>query len=141
VGWAMSLQGQRMASTWNGTAEGWRSLHPPGSALQSGFWATTGTIHAGWLQASGQLEHAAINLGSPTEWLDIHQYLPPGLASRSQAFCIDREGDTLYVGGWAEIGGANRAVMWVGTVPAPASSLMLVVSGIAAYRRRRPLTS
>ena len=141
VGWVMSLQGQHEASTWNGTVESWESLHPPGSSLQSGFSATTGTIHAGWLQASGQLEHAAINFGSATEWLDIHQYLPAGLASRSQAFCIDRAGDTLYVGGWAEIAGVNRAVMWVGTVPAPGPSMMLIVSGIVAYRRRRPSTS
>jgi hypothetical protein len=138
VGWAFSLQGQRMAGTWNGSAETWRSLHPSGSFSHSQFWGTTGSIHAGELTALGGYTHAAINWGSPDAWLDLHQFLPTGYTGHSRATSIHVDGSTVYVGGWAGgTPGGYHAFMWVGTIPTPGTLAPLFITALAFGRRRR----
>lgn len=135
VGYTESVSGIH-AALWNGTAASYVDLGPPGAFSQ--LYATTGTVSVGKLALSGPT-HAALCFNSPGSWLDLHQFLPAGFTTFSQASSVYQDGYTIYVGGWAtrDATGEPEAFLWVGTVPAPGSASTLLGAGILATRRRR----
>jgi hypothetical protein len=125
------------ATLWTGTPESRVDLNPPWAFGNSAFYATTGEFHAGMFTQNG-LEHAAVCLGTRESWIDLHALLPSTYTS-SFARAIERDGDTLYVGGYALAPGQwPRAMLWVGTGPSPAATPLLLAALLAAPRRRVP---
>jgi hypothetical protein len=108
--------GSVRAALWRGTPESFTDLSPPGSSA-SMFLATTGRIHVGRTGQSG-LARAAINFGTPESWQSLHDFLPGMYASFSAATSVCQDGDTIYVGGWAEntATGYNEAILWTGVL-------------------------
>ena len=104
------------AGIWFGVPGSFTDLNPPGMTGGTHFNATTGRIHAGNMPQGG-LVRAAVNFGTPTSWVGLQQFLPPGWGF-SDATSICQDGDTIYVGGWAENPntGNDNAILWIGTV-------------------------
>jgi hypothetical protein len=100
---------------WRGTPQSFVNLNPPGWSTR--LFATTGRIHVGDGGPSGAAE-ALINFGTVDLWLGLRQFLPPGYSSFSSARAVYQDGDTIYVGGWAESNatGYNEAILWTGHV-------------------------
>lgn len=107
--------GTAHAALWSGTPQSFVDLNPVGASTR--LYATTGRVHVGQgiLVAPG-VAHAVINFGTVDSWLDLHQFLPPQYTTFSAAKAVHQEGDTLYVGGYAE-DGHNHAILWIGKVP------------------------
>lgn len=145
VGYAQLIGGQEHAALWSGTAQSFQDFEPTSLPnLSSRLLATTGTEQVGDISVG--LPRATIWFGSRDNYLDLQQFLPGNFTS-SEATSAYRDGSTLYVGGWGQISGQTQAFLWVGTVPAPGSVLVLLgAAGIAIRRRqrcdqRRPLTA
>jgi len=110
------------AALWHGTAASWIDLHPAAAvAGASRFNATTGTIHVGQgrVDGTGGIEGALINFGTPTSWVNLYDYLPPGYNSGSVAHAVYQDGGTIYVAGFAvrDSTGEREAFLWIGHVP------------------------
>jgi hypothetical protein len=119
------------AAIWSGTAEGWVDLNPPNSTSQ--LYATCGSAQVGILNGG----HAAIWFGTPGSVIDLHSLLP-SVYYYSVAYSVYEQNGTFYVGGAAmQANHGSEAFLWVGTVPAPSSLVLLGGAGaILAWRRR-----
>jgi hypothetical protein len=129
------------AIIWSGSATSFVDVHP-GPAGISQLNATTGQVQVGFLSNAwtGGIPHAGVWLGTAASFIDIQSYLPSRY-TESEALCVYQDGNTLYIGGVAwPAGGTNplgEAVMWVGTIPAPATLVPLAAGLLVLARRRR----
>lgn len=106
------------AALWRGTPHSFTDLNPPGGSTS--FYATTGQVHVGQGGIGGStVARAIINFGNVNAWLDLHQFLTPAqYPSFSAANAVYQDGDTIYVGGYAQDpNGRNHAILWIGHVP------------------------
>jgi hypothetical protein len=132
-----AIGGVDHAAVWAGTPGTVRDLNPfPGAV--STLNGTTGDIQVGFCSSptTGAL-HAGVWFDSATSFFSLGSVLPAGYTS-SSATCVCRDGNTLYVGGYAVFAGGNpEAFLWIGTVPAPSSAGLAVIGLLLAAGRRR----
>jgi hypothetical protein len=100
-----TIAGVRRAVVWNSTAQTWRDLSPAG-AFDSRAAGAKGDQQVGYVQRTGETQHAAMWNGSAASWIDLH----PAAASQSYAFATD---GTQQVG-FANVEGAVHACVWSG---------------------------
>jgi hypothetical protein len=125
------------AALWFGTPQSAVDLHPIQSGSgYSGLYATDGLYQVGVASIGGG-PHAGLWRGTAASFVDLQDFLPPGYGS-STATCVEEYQGQTWVGGYARNSSGNsEAFLWV-SVPAPASTTILIASGLLAARRRRP---
>jgi hypothetical protein len=138
VGFAVGSTGVNWAAIWHGTPESFVSLHPIGR-LGSSILDTDGVFEAGWtLPALGSGMRAALWQGSAASFFDLSTILPATytISESTGVFSTSAE---VWVTGYAYAPSASRwdAIVWHGTIPAPASAWVVLAAGVGAVRRRR----
>jgi MYXO-CTERM domain-containing protein len=130
--------GHPEAALWHGSAASFVLLDPPQSGGYSELLGTCGTAQVGYIAPASGI-FAGIWFGSASSFLNLDQFLPPGVYDESRATSIATDGVHYYVGGYAENTSTfrNEAFLWVGTVPEPAAGVWLGGVALIAARRRR----
>lgn len=126
------------AAMWHGTAASFVLMDPPESGGYSELLATCGTAQVGYIAPASGI-YAGIWFGSAASFLNLAQFLPPGMYDESRATSVATDGVHFYVGGYAENATTlrNEAFLWIGTVPAPGALSLLAAAGVFAVRRGR----
>jgi hypothetical protein len=127
------------AAMWHGSAASFVLMDPPESGGYSELLATCGTAQVGYIAPASGV-YAGIWFGTADSFLNLGQFLPPGVYDESRATSIATDGVNYYVGGYAENAATlrNEAFLWIGPVPVPGT--IPVLAGClfaAAWRRRR----
>jgi hypothetical protein len=127
----------RHATIWSGTPQSAIDLHPAQAGTGfSELYATDGVFQVGDASIGGG-PHAGIWQGTSASFVDLHAFLPPGYGI-SVATSVDEYQGRTWVGGYATNSlGSREAFLWV-SVPAPASTIMLIGAGVFTTHRRRP---
>ncbi|MEK6701018.1 MAG: hypothetical protein AABZ53_02065 [Planctomycetota bacterium] len=142
VGYATTPAGAQMAALWHGTAESFQNLNPVG-AYAAEIHATTGSIHVGsvFMNSGHSWDPCVWMSDSPSSFINLRQFLAPGWGDAG-ATSVSIDGDRIYVtGSGAGLNGTVEALLWVGTVPAPGTAMVLgfgmLLGGRRTQRRAR----
>ncbi|MCC7292713.1 MAG: hypothetical protein IT449_11700 [Phycisphaerales bacterium] len=110
VGWARFSAGE-YAALWRGSPESYVNLTPPG-ARGGRLYATTGTMHCGYANYTGNAEAGVWFGDDPASYINLEHVLGPGW-SRSNAKGISVHQGRVYVTGAARSPeGRAEAVLW-----------------------------
>lgn len=138
-GGSANFTGAWEAVMWNGTAESCIQLSPVASA-SSNVNAMFENYQVGDVYMNDDFFHASLWNGSAASWFDLSSLLPANYGD-AIALGVWGDGANLYITGHAKNTTTNRdeAVMWVQSVPEPASTAIMAVGllGLAAKRRAR----
>jgi hypothetical protein len=135
------------AGYWSGTAGSWVDLNPDTTTIYSASWANA--VFDGYQvgQSTAQFcdvlacgnASAAFWHGTPESWVDLESILPANYVG-SNAFGVWTDGHTIQVAGTAYNStlGRSEAILWINTVPEPASVAVLAI-GLPVIALRRSL--
>lgn len=101
VGYA-TIGGMDRASLWEGTAESWLDLNPPGATGSQATFTSSG-LHVGYAMFGG-VDHAVMWNAQTGAWVDLH---PVG-ATASRATGVEGS----IQAGFATVNGADHACFW-----------------------------
>lgn len=138
------------AGYWNGTAESWVDLNPDTSTIYSASWANAAFDGYQVGQSTAQFcdvlacgnASAAFWHGTPESWVDLESFLSANYIG-SNAFGVWTDGHTIQVAGAAYNNtlGRSEAILWINTVPEPASFALLGIGlPLVALRRNKRRT-
>ena len=137
-GGSANFTGGWEAVLWHGTAESYTQLSPVLGA-SSGVYGMFDGVQVGGVYLNDAF-HASMWNGTRESWFDLNTLLSADYTD-ANAFSVWGDGANLYIGGQATNINTNRleAVVWVQSVPEPASTaaMALGIIGLVAKRRSK----
>jgi len=125
-----------VASLWSGTAASWVNLNPNGAVYGKALGVHKGK-QVGFVTLDG-VERASLWSGTAESWVDLHSMMPSNYAG-SQAFGVwhDASGISVVGNAFNTLTQRREAVLWVQSVPEPATLSVLGCGAILLLKKRR----